>query len=58
MVRRCWVNLQCRGRGVLLIWMAVGQGPIGLAAGGVVRTFLSFVDLFSFLSPSLGHGPM
>ena len=25
-VRRCWVNFQCRG--VLLIWITVGQGPI------------------------------
>ena len=38
-VRRCWVNFQCRG--VLLIWIIVGQGPIALAvgAGGVVWTF-------------------
>ena len=37
--RRCWVNLQCRG--VLLVWMIVGQGLIALAigAGGVVWTF-------------------
>ena len=37
----CWVNFQCRG--VLLIWILVGQGPIALAvgAGGVVWTFLS-----------------
>ena len=43
MVRRCWVNFQCRG--VLLICIVVGQGPIALAvgAGGVVWTF--------FLSP-------
>ena len=35
-VRRCWVNFQCRG--VKLIWIIVGQGPIVLAvgAGGVV----------------------
>ena len=35
-----WVNFQCRG--VLLIWIRVGQGPTALAvgAGGVVRTFL------------------
>ena len=31
MVRWCWVNFQ--GRGVLLIWMKVGQGPIVLAVG-------------------------
>ena len=33
-VRRYWVNLQCRR--VLLIWIIVGQGPIALAVGGVV----------------------
>ena len=27
----CWVNFQCRG--VLLVWMIVGQGPIVLAVG-------------------------
>ena len=31
MVRRCWVNIQCRG--VLLTWITVGQGPIVLAVG-------------------------
>ena len=30
-VRRYWVNFQCRG--VLLIWIIVGQGPIVLAVG-------------------------
>ena len=29
--RWCWVNFQCRG--VLLIWIIVGQGPIALAVG-------------------------
>ena len=40
MMRWCWVNFQCRG--VLLIWIGVGQGPTALAvrAGGVVWTFL------------------
>ena len=39
-VRRCWVNFQCRG--VLLIWIIVGQGPVALAvgAGG------GFLDIF------------
>ena len=48
MVRRCWVNLQCRG--VLLIWIIVGQGPIVLAvgAGGVVWTFFLLPILSSF----------
>ena len=43
---------QCRG--VLLVWMIVGQGPIALAVGagrGVFGHFFS--HLFSFLSPSL-----
>ena len=30
-VRTCWVNFQCRG--VLLIWITVGQGPTALAVG-------------------------
>ena len=51
--RRCWVNFQCRG--VLLVWMIVGQGPIALAVGagrGCLDIF-SLIYLFSFLSPSL-----
>ena len=48
MVQRCWVNFLCRG--VLLIWITVGQGPTALAvgAGGVVWTFLlsSIISLF------------
>ena len=53
MERRCWVNLQYRG--VLLVWMIVGQGPIALAvgAGGGSLDFFSLIYLFSFLSPSL-----
>ena len=51
--RRCWVNFQCRG--VLLVWMTVGQGPIALAvgAGGGCLDIFSLIYLFSFLSPSL-----
>ena len=52
MVRWCWVNFQCRG--VLLIWIIVGQGPIALAigaGGGCLDIFLSSIT--SFLSPSL-----
>ena len=30
-VRRGWINFQCRG--VLLIWIIVGLGPIALAEG-------------------------
>ena len=57
MVRRCWVNFQCRG--VLLIWIIVGQGPIALAvgAGGGCLDIITLVYLFDFLSPSLGDGP-
>ena len=53
MERRCWVNFQCRG--VLLVWMIVGQGPIALAvgAGGGCLDIFSLIYLFSFLSPSL-----
>ena len=53
MVQWCWVNFQCRG--VLLIWIIVGQGPTALAVG-VSRGRLEFFSLvyhFSFLSPSL-----
>ena len=55
--RRCWVNFQCRG--VLLIWIIVGQGPIALAvgAGGVVWTiFLSSLTSLFFL-PLSGRRP-
>ena len=52
-VRRCWVNFQCRG--VLLIWIRVGQGPPALAggAGGGCVDIFSLVYHCSFLSPSL-----
>ena len=30
-VQWCWVNFQCRG--VLLIWIIVGQGPTALVVG-------------------------
>ena len=57
MVLWSWVNFQCRG--VLLIWIKVGQGPTALAvgAGGGVWTFLlsSFSSLF-FL-PLFGRRP-
>ena len=48
----CWVNFQCRG--VLLIWIRVGQGPTALAvgAGGGCLDIFSLVYRFSFLSPS------
>ena len=53
MVGWCWVNLQCRG--VLLIWIRVGQGPTVLAVsvGRGCLDIFSLVYHFSFLSPSL-----
>ena len=53
MVRWCWVNFQCRG--VLLIWIIVGQGPTVLAVGASGGSFghFSLVYHFSVLSPSL-----
>ena len=53
MVRWCWVNFKCRG--VLLIWIKVGQGPTALAVGvgGCCLDIFSLVYHFSFLSPSL-----
>ena len=53
MVRTCWVNFQFRG--VPLIWIKAGQGPIALAvgAGGGCLDIFSLVYHFSFLSPSL-----
>ena len=52
-VRRCWENFQCRG--VLLIWITVGQGPIMLAvgAGGGCLDIFSPIYHLSVLSPSL-----
>ena len=53
-----WANFQCRG--VLLIWIRVGQGPSVLAVGamGVFWTFfLSSIISLSF-SLSLGDGPI
>ena len=31
--RRCWVNFQCQGVLLHVIWIIVGQGPTVLAAG-------------------------
>ena len=52
MVRWCWVNFQYRG--VLLIWIIVGQGPTALAvgAGGGGLDIFTLRYLFSPLSPS------
>ena len=53
MVRWCWVNFQCRG--VLLIWIGVGQGPTALAvgAGGGCLDIFTLIYPFFLLSPSL-----
>ena len=58
MVRRCWINFQCRG--VLLIWMIVGQGPIALAvgAGGGGLDIFTLICPFSSFFLSLGDGPI
>ena len=59
MVRWCWVNFQCRG--VLLIFIIVGQGPIALAVGADGDRsghFFSRPSLLSSFSLSLGDGPI
>ena len=58
-VRGCWVNFQCRG--VLLIWIRVGQGPAALAVGvdgGCLDIFFSRLSFLSSISLSLGYGPI
>ena len=57
MVRWCWVNFQCRG--VLLIWIIVGQGPTVLAvgAGGDGLDFFSLVFISLFFLPLSGRRP-
>ena len=51
MARRRWVNFQCRG--VLLIWIMVGQGPTVLAVGAGGGCLDIFFSRLSVLSPSL-----
>ena len=56
-VQRCWVNFQCRG--VLLIWIRIGQGPTALAEGlgvGCLDIFFSRLSFFFSFSLSLGDG--
>ena len=57
-VRRCRLNFQCFG--VLLVWIAVGQGPTALAvgAGGGCLDIFSLVYHFPSFSLSLGDGPI
>ena len=50
MVRRCWVNFQCRS--VLQSRIIVGQGPIALAigaGGGCLDIFFSRLSFLFFL---------
>ena len=50
MVRWCWVNFQCRG--VLLVWIRIGQGPTAFAVGaggGCLDIFLSSIISLFFL---------
>ena len=57
MVRRCWVIYQCRG--VLLIWIIAGQGPVAFsvgAGGGCLDFFFSYLSFLSSFSLSLGDG--
>ena len=49
-VRRYWVNFQCRG--ALLIWIVVGHGPATLvvgAGGGCLDIFFSSIIFLFFL---------
>ena len=56
MVQWCWVNFQCRG--VLLIWIRVGQGPTALAVGAGGGLFGHFFPRLSFLFlPLSGRRP-
>ena len=48
-------------RGVLLIWIRVGQGPPELAVGaggGCLDTFFSHLSFLFCFSLSLGDGPI
>ena len=51
MVRKYWVNFQCRG--VLLVWIIVGQEPSAVGAGGGCLDIVSLIYPFSLLSPSV-----
>ena len=56
-VQWCWVNFQCRG--VLLVWMVLGQRPTALAVGaggGGLDLFLSSIISHFFL-PLSGRRP-
>ena len=52
-------DIQCRG--VLQVWMIVGQGPVALAAGadgGLFGQFFSHLFFLLSFSLSLGDGPI
>ena len=51
MVRWFWVNFQCRG--VLLIWIRVGQGLTALAVGAGLGHFYNCLSFLFFFSLSL-----
>ena len=56
---KCWVNFQCRG--VLLIRIIEGQGPIVLAVGaggGCLDIFFSHLSLIVSFSLSQGDVPI
>ena len=57
MERWCWVNFQCRG--VLLIWIIVGQGPAVLAVGAGGDVWLYFLSsiISLFFLPLYGSRP-
>ena len=58
-MRWSWLNFQCRG--VLLIWIRVGQGRTVLAVGaggGCLDIFSLVYDFSLFFSLSLGDGPI
>ena len=50
-VRWCWVNFQ--GRGVMLVWVVVGQGGIAFAVGAGWGCLDVFVPIYLFPSFSL-----
>ena len=57
MERWCWVNFQFRG--VLLIWIIVGQGPTALAAGagGGCLDIFTLIYLSLLCLPLFGRRP-
>ena len=55
-----WVNFQCRG--ILLIWIIVGQGPTALVVSrcgwGWFGLFFAHLSFHFSFSLSLGYGPV